>query len=410
MPRTPAVITTEMALTGELTGLFVLDESLLDGDDVLAGDFNGNVFDDLTGRDMIIGISRGAGVNLVSMQQGEAGVSLSDPDGDFNPENPTSPIADELDVMRPLRIRATHPDVAGTVGLFYGFVRDIEHDPDVNVRQSALSAVDLTEWLGDAGVKPVIASTGPISEGAAIGLVLDAAGCTDPAMRDLDDGGTLADFQADGTESGISLIGGVVQVGLGLFFMRGDGVVRYIGREARFAPQSPVATLDGSLITGVRPRRSVDGVMNRITVTKTGGAPQEAVDEDSRRRYGYRDGSPITSPYFVSDADALSLAQLKVALYARGRAPLREVELINRDDVSIVQQLEREIGDHVTVQESMGGTNAVGEIVGVKHSLPGADIHRTRFLVASEATSLTFFTLDDDTGASVLDGTAVLAY
>lgn len=635
MPRTPASVTVEVAETGALTGLFTLDESLLDGDDVLAGDFNGSVFDDLTSRDldMEITISRGAGVDLGGINAGTSSVLLSDPDGDFNPENPNSPIADTLDVMRPERIRATHPDVfkdyeqtvlndnpsiylrlgrddiggtvahdrssggnngtyvggvtlnqsgaltgdpdtaalfdgstgyvntglttnpataaagggitvelwakpasvaasrgvlsqqdgggtgrtwlqiaagaptwqtnaggsitdsgvtavvgrsdhlvitvlgttlsfyvngalatsstrtidsavgswliatnkllssffnvtvdefalypsalsaarvlahyqAGkatggdlrTVGLYYGWLRDIEHDPDLSVRKSVLNAVDLFEWLGL--VMPVIASTGPISEGAAIGLVLDAAQWTDPALRDLDTGGMLADFSADGTQSGIALITGITAVSLGLFFATGESVARYISRENRFAPQAPVATLNGSLITGVRPRKSVDQVRNRITVTREGGTPQTAVNEESRRKYGYRDMSPITSPYFVSDADALGLANLLVALYGTPRSPIREAQLINRDDESIVQQLEREIGDRVTVTEASGGTDAEGEIVGIQHRLTQASEHRTRFLVSGTTASLAFFTFDDDTGASVLDGTAVLA-
>lgn len=407
MPRTPATVTIELA-TGELTGLFTLDESLLDGDDVLAGEFGGNVFFDLTGRDQKITISRGAPTELASIIPGTCVAVLNDEDGDFNPENPSSPIAEDLDVMLPLRIRGTHPDVVGTRGLYYGFVREYEHDPDLNVRKSMLSAIDLFEWLGL--VKPVIASTGPITEGEALGLILDAAGWTDPALRNLDDGGTLADFSADGTQVGMELVRGVVQVGLGLFFVRGDGVVRYLGRESRFAPQAPVATLDGSLITGVKPRRSVDQVRNRVTVTRTGGTPQEATDDESRRKYGWRDASPITSDYFVSDSDALSLAQLYVLLYGRPREPIRQVELVNRDDTSIALQLTLEIGDRVTVREASGGTDAEGEIVGIQHRwVPGGE-WRTRYLVSTIASSITFFTLDDDTGASVLDGDAVLAY
>jgi hypothetical protein len=407
VPRTPADVTLELA-TGELTGLFTFDESLFDGDDVFAGDFGGNVFFDLTGRDQAIVITRGMGPDLGGVNQGNSTVTLNDADGDFNPENPTSPIADDLDVMLPLRIQGTHPDVVGTAGLFYGFLRDYEHDPDLNVRKSYLAAVDFFEWL--AGVKPVIASTGPISEGAALGLILDEAQWTDPTLRDLDEGGTLADFSADGTQTGIDLVAGIIQISLGLFFVKGSGVVRYLSRDNRFAPQAPVATLDGSLITGAKPRRSVDQVKNRIKVTRTGGVEQEAVDEESRRKYGYRDGSPITSDYFVADADALGLAQLYVLLYGQPRAPIRQVELVNRDDESIVLQLTLEIGDRVTVSEASGGTDAEGDIVGIHHRWTPGGEWRTRYLISTVASTIQFFTFDDDTGASVFDGQAVLAY
>lgn len=636
MSRTPATVTLQLA-NGDLTGLFTFDESLFDGDDVFAGDFGGNVFFDIS-TDQTLTITRGMGPDLGGINQGTLQTTLSDPDGDFNPENPTSPLADDLDVMLPLRVQATHPDlfedyattvladepvwygrldeasgtvcrdssgnglngtygsaialgqagalsgdsdtaadfpadgtngkisvadvaalritdnltieawvyidslaanrtvafkgngtnlagpyrvfigIAGgivlqrgdgatietlsgtfgvittggwhhiavtvlgtavafyanavaagtatstvtiadagnslyiggnantaapmdgrmdevavynkalsadrilahyeagratggdlrTVGLFYGFLRDYEHDPDLNVRKSALNAVDFFEWL--AQIKPVIASTGPITEGAALGLILDAAQWTDPTLRDLDDGGTLADFSADGTQSGIDLIAGIVQISLGLFFVKGSGVVRYLSRETRFTPSDPVATLDGSLITGVKPRKSVDQVKNRITVTRTGGVAQEAVDDESRRKYGYRDASPITSPYFTTDDEALALAQLFVLLYGTPRSPVYACTLINRDDESILLQLTLEIGDRVVVQEASGGTDVEGEIVGIHHNFPGAGIHITRYIVSSLTSALTFFTFDDDSGASVFDGEAVFGY
>lgn len=410
MTRTPADVTLEVAWSGDLTGVWTIGVSELGGEDTIGGTFGHNVFDDLTarGEDHAITITRGSGPDASQLNQGTCGITLNDPDGRYNPENPTSPIASDLDVMRPMRIRATHPDVNGgdPVGLFYGFIYDLEHDPDLNVRKSYFSGVDIYEWLGQAGAKPVIASTGPISEGDAIGLVLDAVGWTETALRDLDPGGELPDFSADGSLTSIELITKITQVGLGLFFQQGDGVVRYIDRYSRFAPQDPVATLDGSLITGLKPRKSVEGVVNRITVTREGGTPQTAVDEDSRRRYGYRDGQAITSDLLASDDQALSLAQLLVILKGSARAPVRPVALINRDDVSIVQQLEREIGDRVIVREQSGGTDFEGEILGIRHQLPGAGVHTTRFIVSAMAATVTYWTI----GVSELGGSDIIGY
>ncbi len=393
----------EIAFSGDLTGLFRLDISTLDGTDVLGGTFGGNVYDDVTAYLKGLSVWRGRDSDMSVMRKGGATIVLHDPTGRFNPENPTSPLVGLLLEMRPVRIRATHLGV--TYGVYAGYIESIVHDPGDNERmgETVIECVDLFEWLETC--KPVIAATGATTVGAAIGLLLDAMEWTDPDMRDLDTGDTIPDFPADGTASIVSLIEGLLEVDRGVFFVSGSGVATYQDRSSHWANRAADGNLTATVLSGVRPGISVRQVVNRQTVTRTGGVAQTVTDEESRKRDGYRDGTPITSAYLIDDNQALSLASFLVGLQRNGLATIQPATIYDIDDVTIVQQLAREIGDVVTVTEPVGGTSFTGFIEGLRLDAPEIlGPLQARFLVSKRQASA--FTI----GVSVLDGPDVLGY
>ena len=375
-------LSVEVAWTQELSGVFRIGTSTIDGSDVIAGTFGGNVFDTIptssAGGDawvMRVEISRGRNSESLFMEHGRCRIVLADPDGIYNHLNPASSLAGYLVPMRPVRVRATYDGT--TYGRFYGYISRIEHDPVA--RESYLECVDLFEWL--ATQTPTIASTGATTVGAAIGLVLDAVEFTDPALRSLDTGRAIADFSAGGTLSALALIGSLIAYDRGACFVAGDGIFTFQAGETRYQRTASAATFTGSLISQVKTAIDVNQIVNRQKVTKTGGAEQEAEDDDSRRDYSYRDGGAITSAYFASDAEALSLAKWLVILQANGRPPVRGVALINSSADKITQQFTRGIGDVVTVTEDRGGTDYLGTIEAIQETHRPGSILRSTFLI-----------------------------
>ncbi len=77
----------ECAWSGNLTGVFRLDISQLDGTDGLGGTFGQNVFDDLTPDVKRFTIQRGRNSDLSRMEKGRLTLSLKDPFGKYNVEN-----------------------------------------------------------------------------------------------------------------------------------------------------------------------------------------------------------------------------------------------------------------------------------------------------------------------------------
>lgn len=398
-PTARATYFVEIAWSGDLTGVITLGRSTIGGSDVLGGTFGLNAYDDVSLLVRRVTYRRGKSSSLGSVQAGSCTIVLEDLNGDFNPANPASPYAASLDVLRPVRVRATHgallsgsdadaiarglalPEDAGAVGLFHGFIRDIWHNPAHGARETTIECVDAFEWLALA--TPTIASAGATTTGAAAGRILDAVEWTEVAKRDLDTGDSIPDFSAAGSATALALVQALVAPELGAVFVDGDGVITYQDRTARWSRRAADATWDGVSLTAAQPRLTLDGIVTRQTVTRDGGAAQTATDETARRRYGYRDGSAITTPYLATDGEALSRARLLVALQSSPRVPVDAVRLINGTTDLLVQLLRREIGDRVTVSETRGGTSTTGTIEGLSATISeGNTLHTADYVVA----------------------------
>lgn len=284
----------------------------------------------------------------------------------------------------------------GTSGLFYGFTTSIEHHPDLAERTTTIDAVDFTEWL--AGIKPVIASTGPITVGAAMGLILDYAEWTDASMRSLDAGNTIPDFSADGSKTGLAIIGELIAVDLGMFFVDGDGVVTYRDRNSMYRHAPPVDVFGSDVLSRLQPKIDSRAIINRQTVTRTGGVPQVAANNPKRKPW--REGS-LTSPYLNDDTDAANLATW-ITLYSGVVQTPIPVEIPDVDDVQIASIVSRELADVVTVALPHGGTTD-GVIQRLSHSV----VKGHHVLTATVAVRpITAFTAD----ISLADGPDVASY
>jgi hypothetical protein len=362
----------------------VIGTSTLGGGDVLGGAFLAPAFagahDDVTAAVMKVSTKRGRDDQLDPMQAGSCTIVLTDPDGTYNPRNDSSSLAGQLLPMRPVRVRATFGGT--TYGIFLGFVRSIEYDPQA--RQATINAVDAFIWMNRA--RPVIGSTGETTTGAAIGLVLDAMGFTDASLRDLATGDMIPTFTADGSKTALALIQDLLAAERGIVYVSGDGVVTYEDRNARARRTSSVDTVDDVMVS-VNPGVDLDRIANRATVTRTSGTAQTASDDDSIATYGLSDYTPITSAYLEDDVQALSLAHYIVAQRKSPRLPASGLTLMNGSSTVLTKILARELGDRVTVAESRGGTSGDWQIESIAHEISaGGTLHvATWALSAREA-------------------------
>jgi hypothetical protein len=391
----------EVAWTDILTGVFRSDISLTDGPDVTPGSFGNNTFDDISADLLQVPlIERGCASDGGAMQMGRFEAVLNDPTGRYDPENPSSPLHGYLTPMRPIRYIET---VGGVdYGQFYGFIEEITHDPDPDAQKSYIKAVDFFERLA---TKPVIAPTGPLTAGAAVGLVLDAREWTDASMRELDAGHNLADFSADGTKTSLQLIGDIQAVDLGSFVVKGSGVTAYQSLGSRYVRRDPVAVLQHTLRGGGKPSTSLRGIVNQITVTREGGSPQTASDPNSIQAYDVREGNAITSPLLVSDADAKALAEWQVLVSKDPRPPVKEVTIANRDSTNLALIASLEIGDYVEAVIDRAGNTVRGWIEHLRKSTsPGGAIRTATYRIRKK--TLDLFTTD----VSLTDSADVTGY
>ena len=394
---------TRVAWSTKPSNAFTFGTSTIGGGDVLTGQFSASFTganDDVSDQVRSISIDRGRDSYMEQMRAGRATIVLRDTNGRYNPKNAASPLVGQVLPMRPVRVNCT---LAGTTyGLFYGFLRSVEHDP--LTYESTLECEDLLMWM--SRVTPTI-SAGALTTGQAVGMVLDAVGWTDTLMRDLDIGDTLpaGAFTADGSQSALELIQGLLEAERGVCYISRSGVFVYEDRRARAARTSS-ATFAGTM-SALRPGMDLDRIRNRATVTREGGAPQSFQDGNSIAAYGAADGDQITTKYLETDVQAASLAAFIVSELRDPRAPARDLTLFNKTTALYTQILARELIDRITVSEPKGNTSGDFHIERITHEITDAGkIHRCTWTLAERPAAGTPFIL----GTSTIGGGHVLTY
>lgn len=387
-------------------GLLSIGFSTISGTDVfgvspLDAAFGGT-YDDISSKIAGWNIHRGRSNNLDTMLAGSADVDVRDPDGLFNPDNPTSPLYGQLDDrLHPIKLTATFAGV--TYGRFYGWVRRFHWEPRGRKGVTRLECIDLFYRLELAN--PIIASTGPTTTGAAIGKILDAIGVTDMGMRDLDTGDAIPDFSADGTKTGLQLIQELLEAERGVFFIAGTGKATYRSRLSRLTKTSQYTFVD--VFAGGAPGVDWDQAFSRITVKRTqDGYTATAYDSAIVPKVGYKDMPTIETPYLASDAQADSLATWILSQNVSPKPPMRDFTIDNREAALLTQALTRELVDRITVSASRGGTAADYHVDAIDETVDGATgRHSTRWLL-SRTTEVSAFAI----GASTIGGTDVFVY
>lgn len=368
------------------TGAVTIGTSTIGGTDQIGGLFSHFTFASVKADVKDIQIRRGRVGQDGAMNAGTLSLVLKDPTGVYNPENAGSSLSPNVVPLRPIRVRATHNAI--TYGLFFGFITRIEHDPHPGVQQTRIEAVDFFHWMGV--FRPAL-SLGQTTTGDALGTLLAHCGLTDPSYLALDAGHTIPFLVTDGSKTALQVASELLQADMGVLFVDGDGKVTYHDTARRYAPTAVDDTLTTALIGGAKPSTDVALVRNKWTVTRTGptgaaeGPPQSREDAASRdpAAYGPRDDA-LNTPYLDSDSRAENLAALKLLLYKDPVDPARGVSLSNRDDTLIVKQLARDVGDKVTLTETLGGTSFTGFIEGVTHRIWEAGRFHTAEYVVSK--------------------------
>jgi hypothetical protein len=244
-------------------------------------------------------------------------------------------------------------------------------------------------------------STAASTTGARIGAILDAIDFTDPTLRrggiasdgtrnttGLDVGDTITVSAPDGSKSALALIEELLTAERGVFYIAGDGSATYEERVSRAHRTTSSATLTDAAIKS-DPGFQLDKLINRQTVSRldpaTGnvtGRPQTASDEVSIALFGVSSGPDISTQFLSGDGQAFSLASYIVTLRSDFETPV-VVELDAGDPTSLTQQLERELQDRVTINDTVIGTSGDYIIESVEHEISeGGNRFITRFTLS----------------------------
>lgn len=295
-------------------------------------------------------------------QTGSLSLRIVDQNGDFNPENPSSPYFELLTPMKKVQITATYGST--TYPIFSGFItsyvttypREAE-----DVTYTTIQAVDAFRLAQNAQITTVTgASAGQLS-GTRINEILDEISWP-ASMRDVDAG--LTTLQADpGTNrTALAALTTVAQSEYGALYVNANGEFVFQDRSVTVASIAGTPTVfadDGSGIeyNDVAWILNDTLIFNKASITRSGGSAQVAFNQASIDKY-------FLHSYFLdgllmqTDAVALDYAQAYVASRAetsiRCDAIVLDLYTPNYNS-GIIAALDLDFFDPITVKTTQPG-------------------------------------------------------
>ena len=393
------------------TQAMILDSGIL-GTNVLADSASlivdvSNVVDTITTR-------RGRSAQADEFQTGTLTLRIVDQNGDFNPQNPSSPYFGNLTPMRKVAISATYDSI--TYPIFSGFITSYTTTTPRNandVAYTTITAVDAFRLAQNAQISTVTGAVAQLS-GARVNKLLDQIAWP-VTMRDVDAG--LTTLQADpGTaRTTLAALTTVANSEYGAIYVGKNGYFVFQDRSvtAGSVGGTPVVFNDNGTDIGYANavwRLDDTLVFNQANVTRTGGTVQSATNQASIDKY-FAHTYNQQDLLMATDADALNYAQAYVASRAETSIRCDAIELdlyTDNYDAGITAALDLDFFDPVTVTTNQPGGSTLSktlQVFGVEHQIR-PDRWRTTFTTLEPI--IDSFILNS-TQYGVLD-TSVLSY
>ena len=393
------------------TQAMILDSGIL-GTNVLADSASlivdvSNVVDTITTR-------RGRSAQADEFQTGTLTLRIVDQNGDFNPQNPSSPYFGNLTPMRKVAISATYNSI--TYPIFSGFITSYTTTTPRNANDIAyttITAVDAFRLAQNAQISTVTGAVAQLS-GARVNKLLDQIAWP-VTMRDVDAG--LTTLQADpGTaRTTLAALTTVANSEYGAIYVGKNGYFVFQDRSvtAGSVGGTPVVFNDNGTDIGYANavwRLDDTLVFNQANVTRTGGTVQSATNQASIDKY-FAHTYNQQDLLMATDADALNYAQAYVASRAETSIRCDAIELdlyTDNYDAGITAALDLDFFDPVTVTTNQPGGSTLTktlQVFGVEHQIR-PDRWRTTFTTLEPI--IDSFILNS-TQYGVL-GTSVLSY
>lgn len=351
-------------------------------------DWNGNglfgdIGDDVTNR-VRGGISVTYGRDQSSPSSpvvaGSGSYVLDNTSRDYSPRNTSSPLYGKVRPARAVLITRNVFNTSYTI--FRGHTDDTPLSPDLNSRTVGFSLID---YLADfRGITVTTQLYSGLRTGAAIGIVLDAAGWTGP--RDLDIGGTLIPwFWADGEDALDTLKDLVASEGPpALLTVDTNGGIVFRDRHHRYrssASKTVQATFHGSEGAG-------EPILNDLVYQEPWSNIVNTLTFDVDERGGANFGSVwSTSDSFIFTAGQSQTFVVKASdPFMSAVAPVAGIDYIIVSGSITSANLSRTSGQSTSITMTAGASGA--QINGLQLRAQSVPVLRTYTVSASDSTSI----------------------
>jgi hypothetical protein len=292
----------------------ILDTGILDTN-VLADSLA--VIVDVSNQVNRIETRRGRTALSDQFQTGTMTLRIVDQNGDFNPQNTSSPYFNLLTPMKKVQITATY--AGNNYDIFSGFITSyVTTYPreSEDVTYTTIQAVDAFRLAQNAQIKTITGATAGDLSGTRVNQILDEIDWPS-SMRDVDPGLTTLQADPDKNRTALQALITVGESEYGAVYVDAAGSFVFQDRAVTAGSIGGTPTAfadDGTGIEYMDASWILNDVLvfNKATITRVGGTAQVALDQASIDKY-FLHSYFLDNLLMQSDAVALDYAQAYVA-------------------------------------------------------------------------------------------------
>jgi len=358
---------------------FIIGQGIL-GTNVLAD--GSSVIVDVSDQLDQIQTTRGRNASADQFQAGTLNMRIVDQNGDFNPQNTSSPYYGLLSPMRKVQITATYSGT--TYPIFSGYItgyNTITPKYVGDVVYTTITAIDGMRLLSNALVTTVTGAAAGEDAGTRVSKILDQVGWP-TSLRSIQTGNTT--MQADpGTQrNALAAIQTVQTSEYGAFYIDPNGIATFKNRTYCTSTPNNTPTVFNDNGTNISYYNAMwllndAQVVNQAAITATGLATQTATNTASIAKYFVH--SYTQNDLLMQDtATALNYARAYVASRAETtiRCDAMTLDLYYPSyNSGIIAALDLDYFDPIsitTTQPAVVGTSSITknlQVFGVQHSI-----------------------------------------
>jgi len=352
------------------------------------GIFGTNILADSTSlvvdvSDQVDSIQTQRGRNAIAdqFQTGTLSMRIVDQNGDFNPQNTSSPYYGYLTPMRKVQISATYQ--GKSYPIFAGFITGYNTTTPKyvgDVVYTTITAVDGMRLLQNALVTTITGAATGDNSGIRINQILNTIGWPS-AMRSIQTGNTTVQNDPSTTRSALAAAQTVQITEYGAFYIDASGIVTFKNRN--YCTASPATTPtyfndNGTQIPYFNAQWLLDDqqIVNQASITATGLTTQTAVSTASVNKY-FAHSYAQTDLLMQTTAEAANYALAYVASRAETtiRCDAITLDLYYPNDDGIKAALGLDYFSPVTItttQPNVVGTSTITknlQVFGVMHKI-----------------------------------------
>ena len=302
-------------------GNFVLDDPKngVLGTSTLANSATGDLVVDVSSQTVKASIKMGYNLIQDQFQAGEATFRVVDPNGDWNPTNPSSPYYGYLTPNRKIRFSASYNGVGYFIFSGYITAYNYSYPKDQEIGYVDLVCVDAFRLLNLAGITTVASATAGQDAGTRINKILDQVSYPS-TLRSIQTGSTTLQADPSTLRTALAAIKNAEFSEQGAFYIDGAGNATFKNRATVQSAAGATPTKFANDGTGIgyfniAPTFDDKLIINQANITRVGGTTQTAANAASVAKY-FPHSVNYDNLVVQTDAQALDIAKSYVATRA----------------------------------------------------------------------------------------------